>query len=141
LVISPYVKRRKVNSTFYTIINMYRTMEQILGLPPLNQFDLAAEPMFDVFTSKPDFKPFTALANQIPLDEMNPPLAGLRGLQRKLAEFSLAINSSEPDSSPADILNRTIWHSVKGYQTPYNYGRPIARQRASSLTLLQLAGF
>src|SRR5262249_45281771 len=38
LVISPYVKRRKVNSTFYTIINMYRTMEQILGLPPLNQF-------------------------------------------------------------------------------------------------------
>jgi YVTN family beta-propeller protein len=141
LVISPFTKRHRVDSTFYTIINMYRTMEQILGLPPLNQFDLAAEPMFSVFSSKPDSKSFKALPNQIPLDEMNPSLAGLSGLQRELAEFSLTIKSSEPDSSPADVLNRTIWHSVKGYETPYNYGRPITRQHASALSLLQLAGF
>jgi hypothetical protein len=141
LVISPYAKHRKVDSTFYTIINMYRTMEQILGLPPLNQFDLAAEPMFNAFSSKPDFKAFKALPNQIPLDEMNPSLAGLRGLQRELAEFSMTIKSDEPDSSPADTLNRTIWHSVKGYDTPYNYGKPITRQHSSSLSLLQLAGF
>ena len=51
LVIGPHVKRGVVDSTFYTIINMYRTMEQVLGLPPLNQFDLAAQPMFSSFTA------------------------------------------------------------------------------------------
>jgi Phosphoesterase family len=50
LVISPWVKRGVVDSNFYSIINMYRTMKQILGLAPSNQFDLAAEPMFSVFT-------------------------------------------------------------------------------------------
>ena len=140
LVISPYVKRQAVDSTFYTIVNMYRTMEQILGLPPLNQFDLAAEPMFSVFTSKPDLTPYTALPNQIPLDEMNPSLAGLTGLQRELAEFSLTIDTSQPDSAPADILNRAIWHSVKGFNTPYNYGRPIRQQHTSFESLLRLTG-
>jgi len=61
--------------------------------------------------------------------------------ERELAEFSQTIDSSEPDSAPADILNRAIWHSVKGFDTPYNYGRPIRRQRLSSLDLLRLAGF
>jgi hypothetical protein len=80
------------------------------------------------------------LANQIPLDEMNPSLAGLTGLQRQLAEFSLTIERSEPDASDADMLNRAIWHSVKGFDTPYNHGRPLARQHSSFVSLLQLAG-
>ena len=139
-VISPYTKRGQVDSTFYTIVNMYRTIEQILGLPPRNQFDLAAEPMFTAFARKPDFTPYTALPNQIPFNEMNPPLAGLVGLQRELAEFSMTIDSSEPDSADADTLNRAIWHSVKGFDTPYNYGRPIGRRHSSFESLLQLAG-
>lgn len=139
LVISPYARRGVVDSTFYTIINMYRTIEQILGLPPMNQFDLAAQPMFSVFTAKPDPEVFTALPNQVPLDEMNPTLEGLTGLQRRLAEFSLQIERREPDASPADLLNRAIWHSVKGYGTPYNYGKPISR-RSPFESLLQLAG-
>jgi YVTN family beta-propeller protein len=141
LVISPYTRHGIVESNFYTIVNMYRTIKQILGLPPLNQFDLAAEPMFTTFTAKPDVTPYTAIPNRIPLDEMNPPLAGLTGLQRQLAEFSLTIDSSEPDSAPADTLNRAIWHSVKGFDTPYNYGRPIRRQPMSTLSLFKLAGF
>jgi phospholipase C len=143
LVISPYTQRGGVvESTFYTIVNMYRTIEQILGLPPVNQFDSAAEPMFSTFTSQPNFTPFAALPNQIPLDEMNPALAGLTGLQREMAEFSLTIDTSQPDSAPADLLNRAIWHSVKGFNIPYNYGRPIARQHSSfeSLLLHRLAG-
>src|SRR5499427_826327 len=140
-VISPYARHGVVDSHFYTIVNMYRTIEQILGLAPLNQFDLAAEPMFTSFTGRPDLTPYTALANQIPLNEMNPGLAGLKGLQRELAEFSLTIDSSEPDSAPADMLNRAIWHSVKGFDTPYNYGRPVQRGSAASLSLLELAGF
>jgi YVTN family beta-propeller protein len=136
LVIGPYVKRQEVDSTFYTIVNMYRTIEQILGLPPLNKFDSAAEPMFSLFTSKPDLTPYTALPNQIPLDEMNPSLAALTGLQRELAEFSLTIDTSQPDSADANLLNRAIWHSVKGFDTPYNYGRPIPHQHSSFELLL-----
>ena len=138
LAISPYTRHGVVDSNFYTIVNMFRTIEQILGLPPTNQYAQAAEPMFTTFTSKPDITPYTALPNQIPLNEMNPQLAQLQGLQRELAEFSMKMDKSAPDSAPADILNRAIWHSVKGFDTPYNYGRPI---RQDGLTLLRLAGF
>ena len=140
LVISPYTQRGTVDSTFYSVINMYRTIQQILGLPPLNQYDSAAEPMFSTFPSKPNLAPFTALPNQIPLDEMNPALAALTGLQREMAEFSLTIDTSQPDSAPADLLNRAIWHSVKGFDVPYNYGRPIRWQHPSFESLLRLAG-
>ncbi len=119
LVISPYARREIVDSTRYTTISMFRTIEQILGLPPLNQYDLAAEPMFRSFTDEPDFSPYTALANQIPLDEMNPGLAGLTGLQKRLAQESLKMDFSEPDDAPENLLNRVIWHSVKGFQAPY----------------------
>ncbi len=119
LAIGPWVKRKAVDSTFYTTIHMFRTIEQILGLPPANQFDLAAEPMFTVFTAQPDNAPYTALPNRIPLDEMNPPARALRGLQRELAEASMKMDFDEPDAAPEDLLNRAIWHSVKGYATPY----------------------
>jgi YVTN family beta-propeller protein len=119
MVISPWARRQAVDSTFYTTINMYRTIEQILGLPPTNQFDLAAEPMFSVFTSEPDFSTYKALPNRIPLDEMNPGLKGLRGTERDLAAASLHMDFSEPDVAPEDELNRAIWHSVKGFSVPY----------------------
>ena len=137
---SAHTRHGIVDSNFYDR-NMYRTIEQILGLPPRNQFDLAAEPMFTTFTSRPDFTAYAAIPNRIPLNEMNPPLAGLTGLQRQLAEFSLTIDSSEPDSAPADTMNRAIWHSVKGFDTPYNYGRPIRRSQLAAFSLLKLAGF
>jgi len=95
--------------------------------------------MFSCFTSTPDFSPFTARPNLIPLDEMNPPLAALTGLQRRLAEFSMTIDTSEPDSADADTLNRAIWHSVRGFGTPYNYGKAPPRH-SSFESLLRLAG-
>jgi len=119
LIVSPYTKRGAVDSSFYTIINMYRTMKQILGLPPLNQFELAAEPMFSIFTNTPDFTPYSAQSISIALDEMNPPLAATTGLQRKLAQASLKMDFSEPDAADPKVLNRAIWHSVKGFSTPY----------------------
>jgi hypothetical protein len=79
LVISPYTKRGEVISTYYSQINMVRTIESILGLPPMNQFDMTASPMTDCFTAKPDFTPYTALKNIIPLDQLNPQLTSLEG--------------------------------------------------------------
>jgi YVTN family beta-propeller protein len=121
LIVSPYTRRGGiVDSTLYSTVNMFRTIEQILGLPPLNQFDAAAQPMASVFTNKPDTTPYEALPNQIRLDEMNPgPTASLRGLQRELAMASMKMDFTEPDKAPADVLNRAIWHSVKGFDTPY----------------------
>jgi hypothetical protein len=108
-----------VDSSLYTTISMFRTIEQILGLPPLNQFDLAAEPMFSVFTAQPNIAGYQALPNRIPLDEMNPSLKATRGLQRQLALESMKMDFDEPDAAPEDTLNRIIWHSVKGYSVPY----------------------
>lgn len=114
MMISPWVKRRAVDSRFYTTINLYRTIEQILGLPPQNQFDLAAEPMFACFTARPDAAPYRALPNQVPLDELNPPLKDLRGQEREDALASLRMNLSEPDAAPEGELNRIIWRATRG---------------------------
>ena len=123
LVISPWTRRGAVDNTFYTTINMYRTIEQILGLPASNQFDLAADPMFPVFVAKPDYTPYQALLNRVPLNEMNPPLHALRGLALELASASLQMDFTEPDEAPEQILNRAIWHSVRGYGRPYPSSR------------------
>ncbi|MBI2689422.1 MAG: bifunctional YncE family protein/alkaline phosphatase family protein [Acidobacteria bacterium] len=119
LVISPYTRGRKTDSTFYTTINLYRTIEQLLGLPPTNQFDLAADPMFTVFTRTPSTDRYIAIANKIPLDEMNPPLKALKGRMLELAKDSLAMDLDEPDVAPEALLNQAIWHSVKGPDVPY----------------------
>src|SRR5262249_35291262 len=88
-----------------------------------NQFDAAAVTMAAAFSKTPDLTPFGSLPNQIALDEMNTPIAALRGLERRMAVASMAMDFSEPDNAPGDLLNRVIWHSVKGYRTPYP-GRP-----------------
>ncbi|MFC2123365.1 alkaline phosphatase family protein [Bacteroidota bacterium] len=119
LVISPYTKRGQVISTNYTQINMFRTIENILGVPPLNQFDLAAEPMIDCFTDQPDFSPYAAIPNNIPLDELNPALESLSGKAYYWAQKSLEQNLDELDRIDEDTFNRIIWHSVKGYDVPY----------------------
>lgn len=117
--ISPYTKRGEVISTHYNQSSMLRTMELILGLPPMNQLDMAATPMVDCFTDKPDLTPYTHLSNTIPLDEMNPEKTALSGLQRHHAELSLQMPLDDIDMADEGTFNRIVWHSVKGYDTPY----------------------
>ena len=78
-VISPWAQRGVVNSTYYSQLNLVRTIEQILGARPLNQKLAAATPMYDAFTSTPDLTPYVALPNRIPLTEglATPPDCGL----------------------------------------------------------------
>ena len=122
-VISPYAKRGVVASTYYTQIDMVRTIEQILGLPPMNQMDLAATPMRDLFTETPDLTPFTALPNQVPLDQMNPAASALSGIELAWAQESAAMGFSDittpPDSQDENVLNRAIWYGSMGFDTPY----------------------
>ncbi len=77
MVISPYSRLKKTISTYYTQPSMVRTIEQILGLPPMNIQDAIANPMTDCFGPEPDLTPYTAVPNNIPIDEMNKPLSSL----------------------------------------------------------------
>ena len=119
-VISPYTKRGLVVRTAYNTISILRTIEQILGLPPMNQFDAATPPMFDCFTGTPDFEPFKAVPNRVPLDEMNPPMETIKDpLLRHLAALSERLNFKRVDACPEGILNRILWHAAKGSAPPF----------------------
>ena len=78
-VISPWAQHGKVIDTYYSQISAVRTIEQILGAQPLNEKVAAATPMYDAFTPRPDYAPFNAVPNQIPLTEAitTPPACGL----------------------------------------------------------------
>ena len=82
LIVSPFNKKHQVFSTNFNQLNMLRTIEQILNIPPLNQFDAAAIPMRSVFQEKGDFQPYTAHKNLIALNAVNPPLKKLSGTPR-----------------------------------------------------------
>jgi len=118
--ISPYTKRGAVISTQYNTTSILRTIEQILGLPPMNQFDATAVPMFDCFTSSPDFRPFESVPNRVPLDEMNTdPKQISDSLLRRHALRSAKLNFRKVDACPEDTLNRILWHAIKGSAAPY----------------------
>lgn len=119
-VISPYTKRGQVVSTQYNQTSLLRTMELILGLPPMNQMDATATPMFDCFVTTPDFTPYRARPNNVPLDQMNPePKKISDPLLRRNAQASARLPLAEIDRCPEDLLNRILWHAMKGSQAPY----------------------
>ena len=117
--ISPYTRRGVVDSTLYNQTSMVRTIEMILGLPPMNQFDLTATPMYGCFTDRPNLAAYSAIPNRIPLDELNPPLEALRGKALLMARQSLEQNFTLLDAADEKVLNRIIWASTKGYDVPY----------------------
>jgi hypothetical protein len=119
-VISPYTKRGQVIRTQYNQTSLLRTIELMLGLPPMNQFDATATPMSDCFTAVPDFRPFAAVTNNIPLDQMNPPPKKIGDpLLRRHALLSARLPLQQIDRCPEDLLNRILWHAMKGPQAPY----------------------
>jgi len=122
-VISPWVKRGVVDSTYYTQIDMVRTIEQILGLRPMNQMDLAATPMRSLFTKTPNNTPYTAAPNEIPLDEMNPgsvppgegpPVeASQCSTAAPLAGASTTLPPFTRSSTRPDVVEGDTYHFVK----------------------------
>jgi hypothetical protein len=108
-VISPYVKRGAVDSNMYSTSSMLRTIELILGLQPMSQFDAAARPMFNSFQSIPDLTPYTALAANIDLETLN----GEHAWGGKLD-----MNFAKEDAADDLLLNEVIWRSVRGENSP-----------------------
>ena len=118
-VISPYTRRGSVDHSFYSQVGMVKTIELILGLPPMNQMDLAAPPMRGCFQERPDLTPFTARPNEVPLDEMNPKLADLSGPRLFWAQKSLKLDLDDVDEADEETLNQILWHATRGYDVPY----------------------
>lgn len=114
MVISPYTKTGAVVHTNYNQPSMVRTIEQILGLPPMNIMDATAMPMFDCFSQQADLTPYKALENQIPLDELNPKMSSLKGAALHYAQKSMEPQFDGIDSGDDDLFNRILWFAMKG---------------------------
>ena len=106
-VISPFTRRGAVDSTMYTTCGMLRTMELILGLPPMSQCDAAARPMYAAFSGQARTAPWTHKPARIALDEMNDPKA-------PGSEASAAVNLKEADRAPDVAFNEILWQLVRG---------------------------
>jgi YVTN family beta-propeller protein len=140
-IISPWSLHGAVDSTYYSQINMVRTIEQILGAQPLNEKVAAATPMYGAFTSRPNYTPFNAVPNQVPLTEgiSTPPACGLDTLgtsgtartalatekataaawQTWLAGQHLTGNGAVPDYADPEQMNRYTWYGAHDWKVPY----------------------
>jgi YVTN family beta-propeller protein len=133
-IVSPYVVQNgPTDHTYYTQVNMTRTIEQILGLPPMNQFDLVASPMRTAFVKgdvpADNFKPWSHVKNQVPLDEgvtagSANPAGGARvkalreaWLEKKAEIFAGKL--TRPDSEDPDTVNHFNWYMSTGFTRPY----------------------
>jgi YVTN family beta-propeller protein len=111
LVASPYARRGYVDHTMYSTVSMLRSLELILGLPPMSQFDAAATPMFAAFTDAPTLAPYQALTPTQPLGERNGPDA-------YRAEDSLRLALERADEADEAAFNAILWHAIKGPDVP-----------------------
>jgi len=136
-VVSPYaVQNGSTDHTYYTQVNMTRTIEQILGLPPMNQFDLVASPMRTAFVegqpSAENFKPWNHVANQVPLDQGvtttttasvnttdSPAVKALKAAWMKKKTQIFAGKLTKPDSEDPDTVNHYNWYMSTGFTRPY----------------------
>ena len=134
-VVSPYaVQNGPTDHTYYTQVNMTRTIEQILGLPPMNQFDLVASPMTTDFVQgtppADNFQPWTHVPNQVPLDQgvttttasnqpMSPAVKALKVAWLEKKKQIFAGKLTKPDAEDPDAVNHLNWYMSTGFTRPY----------------------
>jgi hypothetical protein len=110
-VVSAY-NRFGVTHRFTNTTDVLRTIEEILGLDALSQFDYYGRPLRDIWTDTPDSAPYLALTPAVPLDERNP----RRGAA---ARASRRLDLATVDAADMDLFNRVLWMAVKGEAVPY----------------------
>ncbi|HYM70337.1 MAG TPA: bifunctional YncE family protein/alkaline phosphatase family protein [bacterium] len=107
LLTGAYVRRGAVDHTFYSTVSALRTIELILGIPPLTQYDAAAQPLLNAFDDAARSYPFTALVPRQPLTAMNTPSS-------PGAAESARLDFDEADQVPPGVLTRILWRAIKG---------------------------
>ena len=110
-VVGPYVKRKYVDHTMYSTSGMLRTIELILGMPPMTQYDAAATPMWRCFTNKPDYTAFDHLPANVDLNDKNP-------ANTPLAVLSEKFDWSKEDAVPDLTFNEILWQGIKSTAAP-----------------------
>ncbi len=111
LAISPYL-RPGVHHRFTNTTDVLATMEEILGLSALSQFDYYGRPLRDVWTTTPDLRPYVALTPGVPLTERNPSSG-------REARASARLDLDFEDLANEDLFNHILWRTIKGAQVPY----------------------
>jgi DNA-binding beta-propeller fold protein YncE len=112
MAISPFNRKKTVDSSFYTQTNMIRSIEMMLGLDPMNKFDSVADPMVACFRDELDLMPYRAAANNVPLDERNPSGAAMTPADRFWLEKTRSLDWSHLDAPDSYWLNRITWYSL-----------------------------
>ncbi len=125
LVASPFARRSVADHSFYTTSGVLRTIELILGLPPMSQYDAAATPLYNAFTGTPDLAAYQHLDPRVSIDERN--LASAFG-----SAASLAMDFSVEDRAPEALLNEILWRSVRGAHSTVPPPRRSLFSRSSS---------
>jgi DNA-binding beta-propeller fold protein YncE len=110
-VISPYTRRKYVDSTLYNTTSVLRTFELILGMEPMTVFDAGARPMADCFQQTADLTPYRSEPPRVSLTDKNP-------AQSPTAERSLKLDFRGSDLNDDQVLNEILWLAIKGTQPP-----------------------
>jgi YVTN family beta-propeller protein len=118
LAVSPYIKRGSIDDTFYSQVSMVKTIELILGAPPMSIFDLIANDMRTSFESTPDLAPYEAVVPAQSIYELNPATDALAGQKRLDAIASSKMDWKEPDDAPTEQLNRILWPNAMDTEYP-----------------------
>jgi len=118
LAVSPYIRRGSIDSTFYSQVSMVKTIELIMGLPPMSIFDLIANDMRASFQATADLTPYQAVEPAQSIYERNPELNSLQGQDRQDALASSKMDWHEPDDVPTEQLNAILWRNSKNSTYP-----------------------
>ncbi|HEX4851873.1 MAG TPA: alkaline phosphatase family protein, partial [Puia sp.] len=108
-VMGGFVKRHYIDHTMYSTTSMLRTIELILGIPPMSQYDAAATPMWRCFSSTADTSSFTALPANVNLNDINTRI-------NQLSKISARFDFRGEDRVPEDAFNEVLWKGIKGMQ-------------------------
>ena len=111
LMASPFARRGFVDHTWYTTSGVLRTIELILGLGPMSQYDAAATPMYNAFQATPNLAGQAGLKPAVPLDARNPAVSAT-------ASMSVRLDFTNPDRIPDRVLNEIVWSAVRGAAVP-----------------------
>lgn len=132
-IASPYVKRNTRVSRIYSTSSMLRTIELILGLPPMSQYDAAATPMWECFTSSRNLTPFVSLDASYDIHEMNTE-------ENAISRLSDSFNLEVMDAAPDHLFNQVIWKTVKGLESemPAPVRSAFIQQKSESTTSFQV---
>jgi DNA-binding beta-propeller fold protein YncE len=117
--LSPFTRRHYVDHEMCNTVSMIRSIELMLGLDPMNRFDALTPPLSECFTDTRDLSAYSAVPPRMALNQMNASFSSLRGKERYWTKKSMELDWSDADRANPQTVNKVIWHTLRGVDTPY----------------------